>query len=67
MCSKLLNQRSFLREERRLIRAATDKLEEVKLNVKKVQNPEWLDKKISDINKPEGKKRVQLCLGGMVK
>lgn len=64
---QLLHQRSFLREERRLIRASTDQLEAAKANIENMKKNDWLDAAIVEVNKPESKKRIQLSVGGMVR
>jgi hypothetical protein len=65
--SQLLHQRSFLREERRLIRVSTDQLDASKDNIKNMSKDDWLDPNIIKVNNPdETKNRVQLNVGGMV-
>lgn len=61
----LLHQRSFLREERRLIRTSTDQLEAAKASIECVQKPDWLHASIVSVNQPETK-RIQLSVGGML-
>ena len=61
---QLIHQRSFLRDERRLIRTSTDHLEATKASIAGVQKAEWLDPAI--VKGVNVTKRVQLSVGGVV-
>lgn len=61
----LIRQRSFLRDERRLIRTSTDQLEATKASIEGVKKDDWLDPATVKVNNPETK-RIQMNVGGML-
>lgn len=68
--TKLLRRRAFLREERRRIRIAAERLEEIKTNLAKIRQPDWLADRLQLIEKDSTKRvkasYVKINVGGLI-
>jgi hypothetical protein len=59
---QLIRQRAFLREERRILRIAAEKLEERKHELKLMHQPNWIPEQLHKLPK----RCIQINVGGLV-
>ena len=59
---QLIRQRAFLREERRVLRIAAEKLEERKQELKLMRKPNWVAEQLHTLPK----RCIQINVGGLV-
>mmetsp|Transcript_73983 Transcript_73983/g.145198 ORF Transcript_73983/g.145198 Transcript_73983/m.145198 type:complete len:336 (-) Transcript_73983:40-1047(-) len=60
---QLLRQRAFLRDERRRLRIATDKIEERKKALEIISRPDWISEQLKT---PDSEKHILINVGGLM-